>query len=154
MCACLLAAVFVWASAAKLIDHRATPAAFASLGVPAAGPAAVAVPVAELGVASLLVARPDVGAALALALLALFTLVVVRGVLAGSPAGCACFGAHRVEPVGPADVIRNGLLAAIAAVATGTARLVRPGAVAVAAVAAGLVAAGALWRIAQRRLAS
>jgi hypothetical protein len=153
LCACLLAAVFAWAAGAKLVAHRATESAFAAMGVPAPGPVAVTVPVAELVVALLLVARPDLGAALALALIAGFTLVVVRAVLAGSRAGCACFGSHRVEPVGPADVVRNGVLAAFAAVATGTGRLVRPGLVAVVAVVAALVVVGLVWRVAERRFA-
>jgi len=153
VCACLLAAVFVWAAGAKLVAHRATVLGFDALGVPAPAVAAVAVPVVEFLVAAALVASPAVGGALALALLAAFTLVVIRAVVTGNRAGCACFGSRRVEPVSPADVVRNGLLAAFAAVATGTGRLVRPGAVSIGAVTAGVVVGGAVWRVAQRRLA-
>jgi methylamine utilization protein MauE len=152
VCACVLALVFAWAAVAKLVARHATAAGFAALGVPLPGVASVGVPVVEVGVAVVLVVRPSVGAALALALLALFTLVVVRAVASGSRAGCACFGARRVEPVSPADVVRNGLLAAFAAVATGTTRLVRPDVEAVAAVVVAIALGGLVLRVAQRRL--
>ena len=141
MAAVVLAAVFAWAAAAKGARHGATAAAFTALGVPAPQILAVAVPIVEAVIAALLVIRPAVGGALALAALAAFTMVVVRAVSRGTSSGCGCFGARRTEPVGPADVIRNGVFAALAAVATGTERLVRPGWGAVAAVAVALMAA-------------
>src|SRR6202011_1553227 len=104
------------------------------------------------GVAGVLLVRPDVGGALALAALAAFTLVVVRGVLRGVTAGCGCFGSRRVEPVTPLDVARNGLLAALAAIATGTAHLVRPGAGSIAAVSAAVVGGSVALGVARTRL--
>lgn len=151
--AVVLAVVFGWAAVAKLARLDATRRAFADLGLPAAPALGLAVPVVELAVAVLLVVRPAVGAAFALALLAAFTLVVIRAVSSGSASGCACFGTRRVEPVGPSDVVRNGLLAALAAVATGTSRLVLPSAAAIAIMVAVLIAAAAIQAIARRRTA-
>jgi hypothetical protein len=148
----LLAAVFAWAAIAKAVRYRVTVEAFGALGVWWPAVSAVAVPIGELAVAAVLLVRPEVGAALALAALAAFTLVVVRGVVQGTTAGCGCFGSRRVDPVGPADVIRNGLLAAFAAVATATRRPVAPGAVAWVAMLAAVVAAALVQREAARRL--
>src|SRR5579885_1227581 len=108
--AAVLAVVFAWAGVAKLARHADTALAFASLGLPA--PLAWAVPAAELAVAGVLLVRPPVGAAAALALLALFSLVLVRALARGEPVRCACFGARRAEVVSPGDVVRNGVLAA------------------------------------------
>jgi hypothetical protein len=151
--AVVLAVVFGWAAVAKLARLDATRRAFAELGLPAAAALGVAVPVVELAVAASLIVRPAVGAAFALALLAAFTLVVIRAVSSGSPSGCACFGARRVEPVGPSDVVRNGLLAALAALATGTTRLISPSAAALAGMVMVLIAAAGIQAIARRRTA-
>lgn len=148
--AVLLSAVFAWAALAKALRRAPTAAAFAELGVPAPGVLAVLVPAGEAVVAALLVLRPDVGAALALAALAAFTLVVVRALSRGAAGGCGCFGSRRAEPVSPADVVRNGFLAAFAAVATGTNHLVRPGVPAVLAMVA-VVAAAAGGQVVARR---
>lgn len=149
-----LAVVFAWAAAAKAVRHRATVDAFGALGLPGPAALAVGVPAVEVGLAFVLVVRPDVGGALALALLAAFTLVVIRGVMRGTSSGCGCFGARRVEPVGPADVVRNGLLAGLAAVATGTRTVVRPGAAAAAVMVAAVGAGVAIQAGARRRLGS
>ncbi len=150
--AVLLAAVFVWAALSKLLRPAATGAAFAGLGLPRPGVLAVAVPVGEIGVAALLVVRPQVGGALALAALAGFSLVVVRAVMRGTRTGCGCFGSRRDDPVSPVDVVRNGLLAAFALVATGTHRLVAPGLAGVAGVAAGVVVASGVMAVASHQL--
>lgn len=150
--AVLLALVFGWAALAKSVRHRATVRAFTDLGLPQPAALGVAVPVGEAVIAVALVARPTVGAALALAALAAFTLVVVRAVSRGSAAGCACFGSRRIEPVAPADVVRNGFLAALAAVATGTTHLVRPGALSVVAMVVGVTTAAGVQSVARRRL--
>lgn len=151
--ALVLAAVFAWAAVAKAVQHRATLAAFTGLGLPAPAALAVVVPLAEIAVAALLVVRPDVGAALALGALAAFTLVVILAIGRGSQAGCGCFGARRIDPVSPADVVRNGLLAGFAAVATGASRPVRPGPAAVAGMVVAVALAAAIQRLAERRLA-
>ncbi len=55
----------------------------------------------------------------ALAMLALFTVVLVRAQARHVP--CACFGAGRSDsPPGPAAVVRNGVLAALAVLAIGS----------------------------------
>lgn len=152
--AVVLAVVFGWAALAKAVRHRPTVEAFGALGLPRPELLAVGVPLVEVVVALALLARPAVGGALALALLAAFTLVVVRGVLSGSSTGCGCFGARRVEPVGPADVVRNGLLAAFAALATGTRTLVRPGWGAAVAMAGFVAVAAGVQTWARRRVSA
>jgi hypothetical protein len=150
--AVVLAAVFAFAAVAKAVRHRETIEAFAGLGVPAPGLLAVVVPVVELGIAAALLARPQVGAALALAALAGFTFVVVRALGRGVETGCGCFGSRHSAPVNPSDVVRNGLLAAFAVLATGATRLVAPTAGDVLLGAALVILAGALLGVAQRRL--
>lgn len=146
-----LAAVFGWAAVAKVSDRRAAATAFGGLGLPAAAFLATAVPATEAAIAVVLVLRPDVGGALALAMLAAFTLVIARALSTHSGAGCGCFGSHRVEPVSPADIVRNGLLAAMAVIATGTAHLAWPGLVAGAAMVVLLAVAVAIQTVAHHR---
>jgi hypothetical protein len=150
--AVILAAVFAFAAAAKGVRHRETVAAFAGLDVPAPGLLAVVVPIAELVIAVALVARPQVGAALALAALSAFTFVVVRALGRGVETGCGCFGSRHRAPVNPSDVVRNGLLAAFAVLATGAHRLVAPTVGDVLVGAALVILAGAMLGVAQRRL--
>ncbi len=116
-CALVLAAVFVRAGAAKLARPGRTAAGFAALGLPAPAPLAWAVPAAELVTAVLLVASPQVGGALALAVLVVFTGVVVSAVRRGVTAGCTCFGAVSAKPVSARDIVRNLVLAGLAAAA-------------------------------------
>jgi hypothetical protein len=145
-----LAAVFLWAAAAKFVHRQLTVDAFIALRLPAPRPLATAVPVAETGIAAVLFARPDIGGALALAALAVFTIVIVRAFGSGAP--CACFGAATAEPVSPADVVRNGLLAAFAAIATGTRALVAPGWAATTAVLAAAAVAVGVQTVVRRRI--
>ena len=147
-----LAAVFAWAAVAKVVDQRQVVGAFAGLGLPAPRFLAVAVPIAEALVVAALLLRPDVGGAVALAALAVFTLVIVRALSTRSPAGCGCFGSHRVEPVSPADVVRNGLLAGFAVIATGAHHLVAPSAAALVVMVAVAMVAVAAQGVARRRL--
>jgi hypothetical protein len=95
----------------------------------------VAVPAVELVVAATLLVRPDFGGVAALVLLAVFTGVVFRALVAGVDTGCGCFGSASGDSVGPRDLVRNALLAALAVVATGTSHPVRPSAAAAATVA-------------------
>ena len=150
--AVMLAVVFGWAAVAKAVRHRATVDAFGALGLPAPAFLAVAVPAVEVALAVILLVWPAVGASFALALLAAFTLVVIRGVLRGASTGCACFGTRRAEPVGPADVVRNGLLAALAALATGTRTLEWPGLPSVLVMVVGAGGAVAIQAWARHRL--
>ena len=111
----LLASVFAWAGAAKLVDPAATRRAFTGLGLPPSF--AVAVPVVELVLAVGLVLVPGWAAVAAVALLAAFTTVLVSALRAGSDVGCGCFGTSRREPVSFVEVVRNVLLGLSAAVA-------------------------------------
>jgi hypothetical protein len=117
-----LAVVFLWAAASKFVRRAQTADAFQALRLPAPVALATLVPVAETAIAAALLAVPNIGGALALAALGGFTFVIVRALGTGAP--CACFGSN--QPVSPADVVRNGWLAAFAAIATATTRLVAP----------------------------
>lgn len=113
-CALVLAAVFVWAAAAKLARPAVTAAGFRALGVPRPAALARAVPVAELGTAVLLVAVPRVGGVVAVVVLAAFTVVIVRAIRQGLVTPCSCFGAVSARPVSKLDLVRNLMLAALA----------------------------------------
>lgn len=149
-CAVALAAVFVRAGAAKLARPATASAGFAALGLPLAGPAARAVPVAELVVAALLLGRPRAGGVAAMALLGLFSAVVARAVLGGSTAPCNCFGAASPGPVSVVDLARNLGLAGLAVAAALAAEPVLPAPGAVVAVAAVLAAGTAALAAARR----
>lgn len=114
-----LAVVFAWSSVAKATRPAATVTSFRGLGVPAPVIAARLVPVVEAGLAVALVAAPRAAAWCALALLTVFTAVIVRAVAAGVDVPCACFGGGTGRVVSPRDVVRNAVLAAAAIVATG-----------------------------------
>ena len=108
---------FVVAGASKLAAGRAWLAQAAGMRVPRV-PAAV-VPFAELAVGALLVVqvwRPWPAVA-ALVLLAMFTVLIVAHLGAGSHPPCACFGAWSAKPLGWGHVVRNAALAALAVVA-------------------------------------
>ena len=110
----VLAAVFAWAGWAKLRRPVETARAFAGLGVPAPRPMARAVPVVELVLAVALVVVPPVGGAVALALLAAFTVLIVGTLRSGRAVGCGCFGSAAEEPVSFVEIVRNGFLALLA----------------------------------------
>src|SRR5688500_17491901 len=92
----VLAAVFLVAGAAKLLDRPGSRRAMLGFGVPAhlAGPAGVALPIAELAIGVLLI---PVGTAWWAALAALALLLVFVGAIAwnlsqGRTPDCHCFG--------------------------------------------------------------
>ncbi len=149
--AVVLAAVFLWAAAAKLARPEETRAGFQALGVPMASLLSQTVPVLELVLAAVLVAFPAVGGVIAFVLLALFTVVLARAVRAGVSTGCTCFGAVLVEPVSGSDLLRNGLLAAAAVGAWGTPEPAAPSPAAVVLLALFLLAGTALIRFSRRR---
>jgi hypothetical protein len=148
-----VASALVWGLAAggKALHRQETAAAFAGLGLPGAPVLAVGVPLAELATAALLLWRPEVGGAVGIALLAVFTAVIVRALARGADTGCGCFGARSPSPLGPADVVRNALLAAFAVIATGAHRLVAPSAGDVAAGVVVVMVAVTVLGLAQRR---
>lgn len=113
--ALVLAAVFVRAAVAKLARRAETEASFGALGLPAARHAARVVPMVELALAVALIAAPRAGGIGSVVLLAAFTAVLVRAIRSGVSASCNCFGAARADPVSEVDVLRNGLLAGLAA---------------------------------------
>ncbi|CAN5822647.1 hypothetical protein BH23ACT1_BH23ACT1_13930 [soil metagenome] len=138
-----LALVFAAAAVAKLRRRTSTARAFAGLGLASPRVLAVGVPVVELGLAVSLVVVPSWAGIVALAVLAGFTAFVVQAIRRGDPQGCGCFGATRPAPMGPTEVVRNGLLALGAVLAALTPGPVVPAPLAGLAVA-GAVAAGAL----------
>lgn len=109
-----LALVFAWAGTAKLLAPAPTARSFAALGVPPA--LARVVPFVELALAIAMVLAP-ITAVGALVLLGVFTIVLVG---ADDGVRCACFGSASSDPVSWVQVLRNGFLAAAAAVASGS----------------------------------
>lgn len=119
MAALALAAVMVRAAVAKLGSRQETADDFASLGLVAAGPLAVIVPILELAVAVLLVVAPGWGGVVAAALLTAFTAVLARVLRRpeGLAPSCACFGGASRSPLSWRHLVRNGTLLALALVA-------------------------------------
>jgi len=115
LCGLVLAATFIRAASLKLARPEATAETFTGLGLAAPRALARAVPAVELAAAVALLAQPRAGGIVALALLGAFSAVLGSALRRGSPVPCACFGATSSDPVGPADLVRNLLLAALAA---------------------------------------
>jgi len=113
-----LAAVFAVAGFAKLSDRASSRKAIDAFHVPRrlATPAAVAVPMVELGVSAALIAAPTAraGASAAVALLTIFSAAIVRALRLGSTPDCNCFGGLTQTQVGRGTLIRNAGLAAAA----------------------------------------
>ncbi|MGW0480898.1 MauE/DoxX family redox-associated membrane protein [Nonomuraea sp. NPDC003214] len=113
-CQVLIGAVFAVAALTKLRDPAAFAASVAALRLVPTGVAplvAGTVTVAEASVAALMF-LPRAGFALAAALLLGFCAVIVKS--RRSRVECRCFGAAS-GPLGPAHLVRNGLLLAVAA---------------------------------------
>ena len=108
--ALVLAVVFAWSGVAKLVRRPD----MTGLGLPASTPLVLAV--VELGLAASLVASPVVGGIAALTLLAGFTAFLVAR--RGSGTGCGCFGSTSTKPVSNVDLVRNGALLLVAALAS------------------------------------
>lgn len=140
--ALLLAALFAWAGAVKLVNPARTAASFRELGLPVPGLLGRAVPVFELATASALVMAPRLGGALALGSLAAFTAVVLVALRDGKRTGCGCFGAaNSAEDLSHVEPVRNLLLALPAGLALLAPEVARPTLAAVIAVTSGAVAA-------------
>jgi thiol-disulfide isomerase/thioredoxin/uncharacterized membrane protein YphA (DoxX/SURF4 family) len=111
----LLAALFAVAGAAKLRDRDGTATTLEQFGLAPgwARPGALLLPLAELGVAALLVFDPTAraGAAGAIGLLAAFAVAISASLARGERPDCNCFGQVHSEPVGASTLVRNGLLA-------------------------------------------
>ncbi len=115
----LLGAVFLLSGILKMSVPGQWLAQSAELGVPRA--VAVAVPFVESVVGALLVAQFErrVVALVAAGLLVGFTILLVLRLAQGRRPPCACFGALSTQPIGWRNVVRNGVLLALAAVVVG-----------------------------------
>jgi hypothetical protein len=112
-----LAAVLVWAAAAKAMRPAATARDFDEIGLRGARWLARGLPLVELATAGLLGLVPSWGGVVAFALLAGFTVVLFRLVRSGRPVPCHCFGGTSTEPVSTLTLARNGGLLVLAAIA-------------------------------------
>jgi uncharacterized membrane protein YphA (DoxX/SURF4 family)/peroxiredoxin len=114
----VLAAVFVVAAVAKLVDLPGSRRSLEQFGVPVRlGPAvAVVLPLMELAVAVALVPVGSawIAALAATALLLALTAGVAAALARGVEAECHCFGRVSSRPVGPATLARNLALVGVA----------------------------------------
>ena len=112
-----IGAMFVASGVYKLADGPAWPQQAADMGV--SRPLALAVPWYELALGAALVSSllSPWAEFVAVATLAVFTVVIVRRLLDGSRPPCACFGSRSKRPLGRRHVIRNLALLAVAVVA-------------------------------------
>ena len=118
----VLGAAFLVSALAKLRRGRALVGDLRSFGAPAPELSAKALPAAEVALAAVLLALPDAAwpPLVAMAVLGLFTGAVVANLSRGRAVPCPCFGAGE-EPVSTATVARNGWLAGLAVLGTGSA---------------------------------
>jgi methylamine dehydrogenase accessory protein MauD len=114
----LVAAVFVVAGVAKLIDRGGSRQAVMDFGLPAglAAPIGLLLPVAEItvAVALILTATAWWGALGALLLLLAFMGGIAVNLAQGKTPDCHCFGQLHSEPIGWSTVVRNVVLSLIA----------------------------------------
>ena len=115
----VLATVFAAAGLGKLTDRAGTRKAVGEFGAPdrLVGPLALLLPVAELAVAiALLFAQTrSVGAVGALALLTVFSAAIGTSLARGQAPDCHCFGLLHSAPTSWKNLVRNALLAGLAA---------------------------------------
>ena len=115
----LLAGVFIVAGLTKLADRKGSRQAMRDFGVPTplAAPLGTLLPIAELAVGAALIPTASArwGALGALALLLAFVAGIGVNLARGKHPDCHCFGQLHSEPAGWSTLIRNGLLAAVAA---------------------------------------
>jgi len=116
----LLAVVFVTAGLAKLLDQPGSRSALAGFGVPEPVVPAVGLllPLVELATAVALLVHPTArwGALAALLLLLAFIGGIAAAMARGQAPDCHCFGQLHSAPAGRATLIRNAVLAALAAI--------------------------------------
>ena len=115
----LLAAVFLLAGATKLADPRGWRTALRDFSLPSflTKPAMALLPMLEVSVAIALLPASLAwyGARGAFALLIAFMLAVIFAMIRGRKPDCHCFGQLHSAPVGWQTLLRNTLLAALAA---------------------------------------
>lgn len=116
----LLAAVFAPASVSKLADLRGSREAVASFGVPSrlASPLGTLLPLVEMAVALALLPASTAryGAIGAFVLLSLFAAAIARAMVRGEAPDCHCFGQLHSAPAGWRALVRDLVLAALAAI--------------------------------------
>jgi uncharacterized membrane protein YphA (DoxX/SURF4 family)/thiol-disulfide isomerase/thioredoxin len=116
----LLATVFATAGVGKLLDRSGSRTALQAFGVPrgAIGALVYLLPAAELATAVALIfhATARWGAVAALLLLLTFIYGIARALAQGVAPDCHCFGQIQSSPAGRGTLVRNGVLAALAAV--------------------------------------
>lgn len=112
--ALVLALTFGVAGISKLLRRTEVIASFRALRLPAASSLAGAIPAFEITLSVLLVIAPAIGAVLAIAMLAVFSLVIVSALRRGVEVDCGCFGAILRKPLSRADLARNALLSVLA----------------------------------------
>jgi peroxiredoxin/thiol-disulfide isomerase/thioredoxin len=121
-----LVGVFALAGAAKLRDRDGTRFTLEDFGLPdrLAAPGALLLPVAELGVAGLLLFDPTAvaGAIGALVLLGAFMVGISVNLAQGRRPDCNCFGQLQSKPVGPGTLARNATLAVLGGLVLATGR--------------------------------
>lgn len=122
--ALFLAGILAFAGVRKWREPAETEASFRAFGLARPALLARVVPVTEVATAVGLAAAPRSVAFVALALLAAFTTVLVRGLRAGVTVGCRCFGSSGQTAVSSLDVLRNLLFCGLA---FGAALLSEPG---------------------------
>src|SRR5215212_5166172 len=115
----ILAAVFVVSGVSKLFDLSGSQGAMRSFGVPErfTRVGGVALPIAEIIIAVLLIPATTArwGALLALILLAVFVAGISYSLSRGRKFDCHCFGQLTTSEIGPPTLIRNAVLAVLAA---------------------------------------
>jgi thiol-disulfide isomerase/thioredoxin/uncharacterized membrane protein YphA (DoxX/SURF4 family) len=116
----LLAGVFAVAGVAKLFDQTGSRQAVKDFGVPerAAPAVAVLLPIAEIATAAALLIHPTArwGGVAALALLIGFCAGIASAMARGKDVDCGCFGRVYSEVAGTRALVRNAILAALAAI--------------------------------------
>lgn len=113
----LVGAVFVVSSVAKSADPARWTGQAAGMGVPA--PIARLVPYGEAVLAAWLISQwqRSLAASVAIGVLLVFSALVAVRLAQGRRPVCACFGSLSARPIGASTLVRNGLIAAVAAVA-------------------------------------
>jgi uncharacterized membrane protein YphA (DoxX/SURF4 family) len=117
ICALIIVGIFLWAGLAKLRSRTATTSAFKTLGLPAPGVLALGIPVAEIGISTIMVIRQQIGAALAIGLLGIFSVFLISKLRSGSNVSCGCFGSAQTTPVSWVTIARNAALIGLGLIA-------------------------------------
>jgi len=116
----LLAGVFAFSGFSKLLDRDGSRAGMVGFGIPnrLANPLAILLAVSEIALAVALLPATSAwwAAAGLLALLAIFSVAITVNLLRGRRPACHCFGQLSSGPVGWRTLVRNIVLAVLAAV--------------------------------------